>query len=314
MAKVAVVAVGGNSIIKPGQKGTIPEQWEAAKETSEHIAGMIEQGYNVIITHGNGPQVGNILLRAELSSHQLPSLPLDVCGADSQGAMGYMIQQLLGNILKERKINKPVVTIVTQVAVAEDDPAFKNPSKPIGPFYDKEKAARYKEEEGWDIVEDAGRGYRRVVASPIPIEIVEENAIKILIEAGYILVAVGGGGVPVIKKTDGSYKGVAAVIDKDYASALLASNINADLFMISTAVEKVCLNYNKPDQKEIDKMTLSEAKQYLAEGHFAKGSMGPKIQAIIWFLERGGKEAIVTCPEAIERALNGETGTRIVKD
>lgn len=314
MAKVAVVAVGGNSIIKPGQKGTMSEQWEAAKETCEHIASMIQQGYNVIITHGNGPQVGNILLRAELSSHVLPSLPLDVCGADSQGAMGYMIQQLLGNILKERKIDKEVATIVTQVAVAEDDPAFKNPSKPIGPFYDKEKALKHKEEEAWDIVEDAGRGYRRVVASPIPMEIVEEKAIKTLIDAGYILVAVGGGGIPVVKKANGNYKGVSAVIDKDYASSLLASNIKADLFMISTAVEKVYLNYNKPDQKGLDKITLSEAKKYLSEGHFAKGSMGPKIQAIIWFLERGGQEAIVTCPEAIERALKGETGTRIVKD
>ena len=313
MAKVAVVAVGGNSILKPGQKGTIAEQWEAAQETSEHIAGMIEKGYDVVVTHGNGPQVGNILLRAELSSAVLPPLPLDVCGADSQGALGYMIQQLLGNILKDRGINKEVVTVVTQVAVKEDDPAFKNPTKPIGPFYDKEKAMKYKEEEGWDVVEDAGRGYRRVVASPIPVEIVEEAAIKTLINAGFIIVGAGGGGIPVVKRADGTYKGVAAVIDKDFASSLLASNIKADLFMISTAVEKVYINFNKPDQKGLDTITATEAKKYLDEGHFAKGSMAPKIQAILGFLERGGTEAIITSPEKIEEALEGKTGTRIIK-
>jgi len=312
MSKRAVVAIGGNSIILPGQRGTIPEQFEATRQTCVHIADMIEQDYDIIITHGNGPQVGNILLRAELSSHVLPLLPLDTCGADSQGAMGYMIQQVLGNELRRRGINKLVVTVVTQVEVDRDDPAFTNPTKPIGPFYDKEKAEKYKKEKGWTIVEDSGRGYRRVVASPIPRRIVERDAIYDLISKGYVLVAVGGGGIPVVRDENGNLKGVAAVIDKDYASSLLATSIDADLFLISTAVEKVYLNYKKPNQQALDEITVAEAKKYLAEGHFAPGSMGPKVKAIIDFLEKGGKEAIITSPEGIPRSLRGETGTHIV--
>jgi len=312
MSKRAVVAIGGNSIILPGQRGTIPEQFEATRQTCVHIADMIEQDYDIIITHGNGPQVGNILLRAELSSHVLPLLPLDTCGADSQGAMGYMIQQVLGNELRRRGINKLVVTVVTQVEVDRDDPAFTNPTKPIGPFYDKEKAEKYKKEKGWTIVEDSGRGYRRVVASPIPRRIVERDAIYDLISKGYVLVAVGGGGIPVVRDENGNLKGVAAVIDKDYASSLLATSIDADLFLISTAVEKVYINYKKPNQQALDEITVAEAKKYLAEGHFAPGSMGPKVKAIIDFLEKGGKEAIITSPEGIPRSLRGETGTHIV--
>ena len=310
MAKVAVVAIGGNSLIKDKDHQTVPDQFAATRETCVHIADMIEQGWEVAITHGNGPQVGFILLRSELASQLLHAVPLDSCGADTQGAIGYMIQQSLGNEFQKRGIKKPVVTVVTQVVVNKDDPAFENPSKPIGPFYDEAKAKGYRDEEGWHIMQDAGRGWRRVVSSPIPIRIVEQEAIKALIGLGFVVIGVGGGGIPVVEE-DGSLRGVEAVIDKDYASGLLATGIKADLFLISTAVEKVALNYGKPNQVDLDWMTLSEAKRYLHEGHFPPGSMGPKIKAVIKFLKEGGKEALITSPENLARALRGETGTRI---
>lgn len=310
MAKVAVVAIGGNSLIKDKDHQTVPDQFAATRETCVHIADMIEQGWEVAITHGNGPQVGFILLRSELASQLLHAVPLDSCGADTQGAIGYMIQQSLGNEFQKRGIKKPVVTVVTQVVVNKDDPAFENPSKPIGPFYDEAKAKGYRDEEGWHIMEDAGRGWRRVVPSPIPMRIVEQEAIKALIGLGFVVIGVGGGGIPVVEE-DGSLRGVEAVIDKDYASGLLATGIKADLFLVSTAVEKVALNYGKPNQVDLDRMTLSEAKRYLHEGHFPPGSMGPKIKAVIKFLKEGGKEALITSPENLARALRGETGTRI---
>jgi len=310
MAKVAIVAIGGNSLIKDKGHQTVPDQFAATRETCVHIADMIEQGWEVVITHGNGPQVGFILMRSELASHVLHTVPLDSCGADTQGAIGYMIQQGLGNEFQKRGIQKPVVTVVTQVVVDKDDPAFDSPTKPIGPFYDEARAKRYQDEEGWHIMEDAGRGWRRVVPSPIPIRIVEQEAIKALIGLGFVVIGVGGGGIPVVEE-GGSLRGVEAVIDKDYASGLLATGINADLFLISTAVEKVALNYGKPNQVDLDRMTLSEAKNYLQEGHFPPGSMGPKIKAVIKFLEEGGKEALITSPENLARALRGETGTRI---
>lgn len=313
-AKVAVVAVGGNSLIKDSKHQSVPDQFNAAYETSLHIANMIEMGYNVVITHGNGPQVGFILLRSELCRDKLHTIPMDYCGADTQGAIGYMFQQALYNIFKDRGINKTVATVVTQVVVDPEDPAFKKPSKPIGPFYSEEDAKARKEAEGWDIMEDAGRGWRRVVASPIPKEIVEEPAIKDLIKNGFIVVAVGGGGIPVIKQKDGKLVGTAAVIDKDFASSLLASNIKADVFVISTAVEKVYLNYGKPDQIALDKMTLADCKKYMEEGHFKPGSMLPKIKAIISFLEKGGEKAIITNPENLKNALEGKTGTHITKE
>jgi len=312
MGKVAVVAIGGNSLIKDKDHQTVPDQFETTRETCVHIAGMIEQGWDVVITHGNGPQVGFILLRSELASHVLHTVPLDSCGADTQGAIGYMIQQSLYNEFKKRGMKKQAATVVTQVVVDKDDPAFQNPSKPIGPFYEEEEAKKLAAERGWVVKDDAGRGWRRVVPSPIPLEIVERDAIKTLLDAGFVVIGVGGGGIPVVREEDGSLRGVEAVIDKDYASGLLASGIQADLFLISTAVEKVALNYGKPGQRWLDSMTLAEAKQYLAEGHFPPGSMGPKIRAIIKFLEEGGKEALITSPENIERALAGETGTRIV--
>ncbi len=312
--KVAVVAIGGNSLIKDKDHQTVPDQFATTRETCVHIAGMIEQGWDVVITHGNGPQVGFILLRSELARHVLHTVPLDSCGADTQGAIGYMIQQSLYNEFLKRGIKKQAATVVTQVVVDRNDPAFQNPSKPIGPFYDEERARKYQEEEGWHIMEDAGRGWRRGVPSPLPLEIVEQDAIRTLIDRGFVVIGVGGGGIPVVREPDGSLRGVEAVIDKDYASSLLATTIGADLFLISTAVEKVALNYNQPGQRWLDHMTLEEARRYLAEGHFPKGSMGPKIQAIIWYLERGGKEALITSPENIERALAGETGTRITPE
>jgi len=313
--KLAVVAIGGNSLIKDKQHQTIEDQYLAAKETTFHIADMIEQGWDVAIGHGNGPQVGFILRRSEIAAKAegMHEVPLDVCGADTQGAIGYALQQNLQNELYQRGVKKKVVTVITQVLVDKEDAAFKKPTKPIGSFMDEPEAKRRETEQNWTVVEDAGRGWRRVVASPKPKEIVELETVETLLERGIITITVGGGGIPVIDPGDGNYEGVAAVIDKDFASSLLAQNINAELFVISTAVEKVALNFGKPDEKWLDKMTLAEAKAYLAEGiHFAKGSMAPKIQAIIWFLENGGKQALITDPKNIGRALKGETGTWIV--
>ena len=315
MPKLAVIAIGGNSLIMDEKHKTVEDQYQAAKETTYHIADLIEQGWNVAIGHGNGPQVGFILRRSEIAARVegMHEVPLDVCGADSQGAIGYALQQNLQNELYQRKIKKKVATIITQVLVDKDDPAFQKPSKPIGGFMDAGEAKRRQEQQGWSVVEDAGRGWRRVVASPMPKEIVELETVETLIESGIITITVGGGGIPVVDPGDGNYRGIAAVIDKDYASSLLAQKIKAELFVISTAVEKVAINFGKPEQQWLDSMTLAEAKQYLAEGtHFAKGSMAPKIQAIIWFLENGGKQALITSPENIGRALKGETGTWIV--
>ncbi len=312
--KVAVVAIGGNSLIKDSNHQSVEDQYQAAKETTLHIADMIEAGWNVAIGHGNGPQVGYILRRSEIANRVegMHEVPLDVCGADSQGAIGYALQQTLQNELFKRKIKKNVATVITQVLVGHDDPAFSNPTKPIGGFMEQAEASRRQKEMDWNVVEDAGRGWRRVVASPLPKEVVELETVQTLINAGVVVITVGGGGIPVIESANGEYKGVAAVIDKDFASSLLAQKINADLFLISTAVEKVALNFGKPNQQSVDRMTLAEAKNYLSEGtHFAKGSMAPKIQAIIWFLEAGGKQALITNPQNIGRALRGETGTLI---
>ncbi len=312
--KIAVVAIGGNSLIKDKQHQTVEDQYEAAKETAQHIAEMIEAGWDVVIGHGNGPQVGFILRRSEIAHkvEGMHEIPLDVCGADTQGALGYALQQNLQNELHLRGVKKPVSTVVTQVLVDREDEAFQNPSKPIGGFMDHVEAQRRAEDMGWSVVEDAGRGWRRVVASPLPVEVVEFPAIKALVDVGVTVIAVGGGGIPVIDVGNRQYRGIAAVIDKDFACSLLAQLLNADLFLISTAVEKVAINFGKPNQEWIDRMTLAEVKGYLAEGtHFAKGSMEPKMQAIVWFLEKGGKQAIVTNPENIGRALRGETGTLI---
>ena len=309
-----VIAIGGNSLIPDADHKSVQDQYGAAGETGDHIAGLIEKGWDVAISHGNGPQVGFILRRSELSSSELHEIPLDYCGADTQGAVGYMLQQNLVNDFRQRGIDKSVATVVTQVEVDRNDPAFQNPAKPIGSFMDEAEAMRRRDEEGWDVKEDAGRGWRRVVASPQPKRIVELEVIKDLLDAGVATIAVGGGGIPVIENESGDLEGIAAVIDKDLASALLASQVDADLLLISTAVEKVALNFGKPDQTWVDRFTLAEVKERLAEGgHFAEGSMAPKMRAVVQFMEAGGKEALITNPQNLERAMDGETGTRIVQ-
>lgn len=312
--KVAIVAIGGNSLIMDKQHEDVASQVQAVEESCKHIADMVQRGWNVIVTHGNGPQVGFILRRNELASPEVHSTPLDVIGADTQGAIGYMIARALDNEFTKRGINRSVAAVVTQVLVDRNDPGFKNPTKGIGGFTTKDKADVFAQE-GWIVKEDAGRGWRRMIASPVPLKIVELNAIKSLNDGGFIVVAVGGGGIPVIEDEQGMLHGTYAVIDKDRASSLLAAELKADLFLISTAVEKVAINFNKPDQKWLDKMTLSEAKKLYAEGHFLSGSMGPKIEAIIAFLEGNpGGKALVTKPETIIDALDGKTGTWILPD
>jgi len=306
---VAVVAVGGNSLIKDNNHKTVPDQYEAGAESMHHIAEMIAQGWNVVVTHGPPPQVGFILRRSELSAHELHEVPLDYCGADSQGAIGYMFARALTNEFKNRKMDKQVAAVVTQTVVERNDDAFQHPTKPIGSFMGEEEDKRRASEDGGVVVEDAGRGWRRVVPSPIPQTIVEADAIRSLINNGFVVVAVGGGGIPVMQTEPGDLIGVEAVIDKDFGSAILDSMIQADLFLNSTAVEKVAINFNKPDQKWLDTMTVAEARKYLVEGQFAKGSMQPKIEAILKFMDKGGKKALITDPEHIKDALEGNTGT-----
>lgn len=314
MAKsTLVVAIGGNSLILDAQHQSVPDQYAALGETSGHIARIIKDGWHVAIGHGNGPQVGFILRRSELAAHELHEVPLDVCDADTQGAIGYELQQNLAHDFRRLRIDRQAVTVVTQVEVAADDPAFQNPSKPIGTFMDEAAAREREARDGWVIREDAGRGWRRVVPSPRPLRIVEERAVKTLLREDFVVITVGGGGIPVITDENGDLRGVAAVIDKDFASALLAINLRADVFMISTAVDKVALDWGKPTQRWVDVLTLAEAKEYLAEGtHFAAGSMAPKIEACIEFLEHTGGEAIITSPANMELALSGGAGTRIV--
>ncbi len=308
-----MVAIGGNSLIKDKQHQSVRDQYIAAGETCWHVASMIRDGWDVAIGHGNGPQVGFILRRSELAAHELHEVPLDVCGADSQGAIGYALAQNLENDFHRLEIDRHAVAVVTQVEVSADDPAFQAPSKPIGSFMDEATAMKRRDGDGWSVKEDAGRGWRRVVPSPEPIRIVEVGAIRSLIENRFVVISVGGGGIPVVADENGELTGIAAVIDKDHACSLLANEIGAELLLITTAVEKVALDFGRPTQRWIDRLTLAEAKEYLAEGkHFLPGSMAPKIEAVVNFLERGGGTAIITDPENVERALVGETGTRIV--
>ncbi len=310
--RTAVVAIGGNSLIKDTQHQSVRDQYIAAKETCHHIVGMIRDGWNVVITHGNGPQVGFILRRSELAASELHEVPLDVCGADTQGAIGYALQQNLYNEFRRFHMDRDAATVICQTAVSADDPAFTHPSKPIGSFMDEEMADR-RRQQGWDLIEDSNRGWRRVVASPTPIRIVEMAAIRSLVDAGVVVITAGGGGIPVVADADGNFQGVPAVIDKDLATALLATDLGADLLVISTAIEQVALDFGKPEQRFVDRMTASEARGYLEAGtHFAAGSMAPKVQAVLNYLDHGGQEAIVTDPANVERALKGETGTRFV--
>ncbi len=316
--RTAVIALGGNALLKPEDKGTYEEQMKNVKESAEPLANIIEMGYDVIFTHGNGPQVGNILLQNEIAAKEgIPPMPLDVCVAESQGLIGYMIQQALSNELMKRGIERTVSSMIVQVVVDENDPAFENPTKPVGPFYTEKEAKRLMIEKGWIMREDKARGgWRRVVPSPKPIDIVEKEAIKRLIfgkTPGELVIAVGGGGIPVIK-TEYGYKGVEAVIDKDRASALLAKLIGERLFIILTAVDNVYINYGKEDEMPLDVVTLDEIKTYYKEGQFPAGSMGPKIEAAIDFLENGGEEVIITSPEKLEKAVKRRAGTHILRE
>jgi len=312
--RVVVIALGGNALIMEGQRGTIAEQFENTRKSLDGIVYCLKQGYGVVITHGNGPQVGNLLLMVEASRNQVPALPLGVCVADTEGAIGYMIQQSLTNRLRKEGIDRCVVTMLTQVIVDKHDKAFSNPTKPIGPFFTKEEAERFRKEKGWQIKEDSHRGYRRVVASPNPLKIVEERAVKSLLEAGDIVIAAGGGGIPVITKEDGDLAGVDVVIDKDLASSVLARDIQAGCLMMLTGVEHVFLNFKQPNERALKALTVKDAQRYLKEGQFPSGSMGPKIQAAINFLNWVGEVAIIAAIDKVKEALEGITGTKITKD
>ena len=312
--KKLVIALGGNALQEAGKPATAQAQLEVVEKTSEYIADIVERGYEVIVAHGNGPQVGRIVIQNEAASAATPAMPFDVCGAMSQGMIGYHIQQGLSKVLRHRGINKNVVTVVTQVVVDKDDPKFKAPSKPIGPFYTEEEAKAIAAEKGYTMKEDAGRGWRRVVASPLPVEIVELDAVKTLNDAGFVVVTVGGGGIPVIRNDAGDLEGVAAVIDKDLASEKLARDMDADALVILTAVEKVSINFKKPDQKDLDRMSAAEAKQYIKEGHFAPGSMLPKIEAALNFVgSKPGRIAIITSLDKAVDAIEGRAGTTITE-
>lgn len=310
--KKIVIALGGNALQEAGKPATAESQLEVVEKTSEYIADIILSGYDVVLAHGNGPQVGRIVLQNEYATSVTPAMPFDVCGAMSQGYIGYHMQQGLEKVLRHRGSNKRVATVVTQVVVDKFDPKFQNPSKPIGPFYTEEEAKAIANEKGYFMKEDSGRGWRRVVASPMPIEIVELDAVKCLIDGGFIPITVGGGGIPVIKDENGDYIGTAAVIDKDLASEKLAEDIDADALVILTAVEKVCINFGKPDQKELSEISIAEARQYIAEGHFAPGSMLPKVEAAIKFVEsKPGRKAIITSLDKAVEALAGNAGTTL---
>lgn len=333
---IAVVALGGNAITRKGEEGNIQQQFANTRQALPAIVELIQRGYRVVITHGNGPQVGNLFLMVEATHDFIPELPLGVCVADTQGQMGYMIQQSLQNFLRAGGISTPVVTVVTQVVVDRQDPSFDHPTKPIGKFYSPEEAAQIQAEKGYHMVEDSGRGWRIVVPSPKPVKVVEKEVISMLLEHNVIVIAVGGGGIPVIELAENPtdppdikhdkqkraqilgldlapeiYDGVDVVIDKDLASAVLANNIGADMLIILTGVDQVCLNFGKPEAKQLDRLTPAQAQRYLAEGHFPPGSMGPKIEAAVSFIENGGKEVLITSLERIREALDGKTGTRL---
>ena len=311
MGKLILVAVGGNALIRAGQKGTAQEQFENAVETAQVIIRLIKAGHRVVLTHGNGPQVGAMLTRTELAAAHAYRLPVDCCVAATQGEIGYVLQYALWQAMQQEGLKVPVVSLITQVLVDATDPAFKTPTKPIGPFYTREVAERYRDLNDWVIAEDSSRGYRRVVASPEPKEIIELEAIRACVDRGLVVLAGGGGGIPVFNDHDLS-KGVEAVIDKDHTSAILASQLHADLMVISTDVERVCLNYKKTSQRMLERMTVSDCRRYLAEGQFPPGSMGPKIAAAIKYLELGGKMVVISDHDHLLEALEGQAGTQIV--
>lgn len=307
-----VIALGGNALQEAGKPATAQAQLEVVERTSAYIADILEKGYQIVLAHGNGPQVGRLVIQNEYAEPVTPAMPFDVCGAMSQGMIGYHIQQGLSKVLRSRGNSTPVATVVTQVVVDAHDPKFQTPSKPIGPFYTEEEAAAIAAQKGYVMKEDAGRGWRRVVASPMPVEIVELDAVRCLVDNGFIVVTVGGGGIPVVRNAQGNLKGVAAVIDKDLASERLAEDLDVDALVILTAVEKVSINFKKPDQKDLDTLSVAEAKRYIAEGHFAPGSMLPKIEAAVKFVEsKPGRRAIITSLDKAALALEGKAGTTI---
>ncbi len=307
-----LVSLGGNAILKHGQRGTVEEQEENVQNTAKHLASILRRGERLAITHGNGPQVGNILLQNEMAKEKLPPMPLDVCGAESQGMIGYMLQRALRSELESGGPKLAVVTIVSQTLVDAEDPAFKNPTKPVGPFYSANEAKQLRESKGWHVVSDSGRGYRRVVPSPTPLDILEKETIIRLFETGTVVISVGGGGVPVIREKNGTVRGVEAVLDKDRTAALLAKTLGVDTLLILTDVEKVFVNYGKPDQRALDRVTVQECKKYLSEGQFPEGSMGPKIESAVSFLSGSpGRRVVIASLEMAEEALKGTAGTTI---
>jgi carbamate kinase len=314
LPKSAVITLGGNAILPARGTGTFEEQLSITRTTMEPIARLVKEGMTVVLSHGNGPIVGNILIRNEAVRDQIPPMPLDVCGADSEGGIGYMMQQALQNELHRLKLDRTVVTLITQVVVDESDPAFRRPTKPIGPFYTQERARTLAREKGWMVVEDSGRGYRRVVPSPRPLEIVEIDAIRKLIGEGMIVIAAGGGGIPVSRQWDGTLHGVEAVIDKDLASSLLGRLLGVETLVIVTGVERVAVHFGKPDQRDLSAASASELERLLGEGHFPPGSMAPKIQASIEFVRGGGSSVVITSPEKVREALEGRAGTKILPD
>jgi len=309
---LAVLAIGGNALIRDRKHESIPNQYDMVCALAEDLAGMLESGWNIVVTHGNGPQVGFILRRSELSIAEVPPVPMDYAGADIQGAVGYMFVKALRNVFKRRRIKREAVAVVTQTVVDRNDPAFANPLKPIGSHMDEARAKQLAAKYRWTVREDAGRGWRRVVPSPQPKAIVETGVIRALASQGYVVVACGGGGIPVIEDENGDLQGVEAVIDKDLASSLLARSLQADALVLPTGVEKVALDFNKPTQRWLDRMTLAEARKHHANDQFDKGSMGPKVAALIDFVGGGGRLGLITNPPNVARALRGETGTRVV--
>ncbi len=313
MKRTAVVAIGGNAVNRPGEKPTAENMYKNLVETAKYLVDMLKD-WDIVITHGNGPQVGNLLVQQELAKEIIPPFPIDVNDAQTQGSLGYLISMALQNELKRRGMERDVVAIVTRIVVDENDPAFEDPTKPVGPFYTEEEAKKMQKDKGWIMIEDAGRGWRRVVPSPKPLDVIEKDTIGILMKGhDKIVIAAGGGGIPVVRNEDGTLKGIEAVIDKDRASALLAIELDVDMLIILTGVEKVYLNYGKPDQKPLDVLKVSDAKRYLDEGHFPRGSMGPKVEASITFVESTGREALITDMAKLKEALEGRTGTRIIK-
>ena len=309
LVNLVVVALGGNAISPPGSASPIPAQYERTMETASHLAHLTERP--LVVTHGNGPQVGNVLLRSDLAADVAPRLPLDTCVADTQGGMGFMLQQCLDNAFRQAGVRRPTVTVVTRTVVDPADPAFRSPSKPIGDFYDEAEAHRRMDANGWAMREDAGRGWRRVVPSPEPREIVEQPAIEALLDTGTVVVAAGGGGIPVVRRPDGSLAGVEAVVDKDLASALLADRLGAEVLLILTGVEHVAVDFGRPTQRDLHELGAAELAAHAAAGQFAPGSMLPKVQAALRFLEGDGRRAVITTPELSEKALAGEIGTQL---